>query len=139
MMITCLQRVTTTLGRGDERDVTGKKTTTKKMRKIMNTQTTHRELHSRLSHSDGRNPLAPPPFRLIAHTPVPLSVALGSYLRCALSTVGWATPNVSGPPHPKFREKGRGIGSMRRLSGGGGCKMSTIASRQKGQGMRSRE
>jgi hypothetical protein len=111
----------------------------------MNTQT-HRELHSRLSHWDGRNPFAPPPFRLIAHTPSARTLLVLSLrvLICVVRLIhcwlGDAKRLSSHPPHPKFREnKKEEIGSMRRLSGGGGCKMSTIASRQKGQGMRSRE
>ena len=125
------------------------KTRQKKTRKIMNTQNNIENFILGWVIRMEVNPLAPPPFRLIAHThthtPVPCSfaLALGSYRRCALSTAGWLTPNgdVSTPLHPppQIQREGRGIGSMRGLSGGGGCKMSTIASRQKGQAMRSRE
>ena len=90
------------------------KTRQKKTRKIMNTQNNIENFILGWVIRMEVNPLAPPPFRLIAHTPthtpVPCSfaLALGSYRRCALSTAGWLTPNgdVSTPLHPpKFREK----------------------------------
>lgn len=123
------------------------KTRQKKTRKIMNTQNNIENFILGWVIRMEVNPLAPPPFRLIAHTHThtrALLVRSSAWFLSAMCLIHcWMADAkrrcLYPSTPPQIQREGRGIGSMRGLSGGGGCKMSTIASRQKGQAMRSRE